>query len=88
MGMQFIKPDTRIEFMGHRKLFLAISGAAILASLVAILFMGLNLGIDFKGGTKVILAFKGDQEIDRDRIRALAEKTFAEMMPGQEVPQV
>jgi preprotein translocase SecF subunit len=88
MAMHIIKPGTTIEFMNRRKLFMSISAFLLLASVGAVAFIGLNLGIDFKGGTKVILAFKGDQPIDRDRIRELAAETFGKMMAEGTVPQV
>ena len=88
MSLNIIKPGTTIEFMNRRKIFLSISAVLILISIGAVLFVGLNLGIDFKGGTKVILAFKGDQPIERDRIRELAAETFAKMMSADELPQV
>ena len=88
MSMHIIKPGTAIEFMNRRKIFMIVSAGLILASVAAVLFIGLNLGIDFKGGTKVIIAFKGDQNIDRERIRTLAAETFGEMMAEGEVPQV
>jgi SecD/SecF fusion protein len=43
----------QIDFMGKRKLWFAISGAVIIAGLVSLGTQGLNLGIDFKGGTQV-----------------------------------
>ena len=88
MSMHIIKPGTRIEFMNRRKIFMMISAVLILISVVSVLFIGLNLGIDFKGGTKVILAFKSGEAIERDQLRELAAETFAKMMPGQEIPQV
>jgi SecD/SecF fusion protein len=42
----------QIDFMGRRKLWFAISGAIIVAGLVSLGTQGLNLGIDFKGGTQ------------------------------------
>ncbi len=88
MPMHIIKPGTKIEFMNRRKIFMIVSAVLLLASVAAVLFVGLNLGIDFKGGTKVILAFKGDQPIDRDRIRSLAAETFGKMMAEGTVPQI
>jgi SecD/SecF fusion protein len=43
----------QIDFMGKRRLWFAISGAIILAGLVSLGVQGLNLGIDFKGGTQI-----------------------------------
>jgi SecD/SecF fusion protein len=44
-----------IDFMGKRFWWLGISGVAVLVSVVALAVKGLNLGIDFKGGTQVTL---------------------------------
>lgn len=80
--MEFIKPDTNYDFVGRRKLFFGISGSAVLISLVALLVFGLNLGIDFKGGTKLIVAFKDDAQVDRGKIKesidALVQKETGE----------
>jgi SecD/SecF fusion protein len=43
----------QIDFMGRRYLWLAISGVVIVAGLASLGVRGLNLGIDFKGGTQV-----------------------------------
>jgi SecD/SecF fusion protein len=49
----------QIDFMGKKRLWFAISGAIIAAGLIALAVQGLNLGIDFKGGTS--FAFKTHQ---------------------------
>jgi SecD/SecF fusion protein len=43
----------QIDFMGRRKLWFALSGVVILAGMVSLGVRGLNLGIDFKGGTQI-----------------------------------
>jgi SecD/SecF fusion protein len=43
----------RIDVTGRRRLWFIISTAAIVASVIAIVVQGLNLGIDFKGGVQV-----------------------------------
>jgi len=43
----------QIDFMKRRRLWFAISGAIILAGAISLGVRGLNLGIDFKGGTQV-----------------------------------
>ena len=55
--------------------------AVILVSLsiVSLLVFGLNLGIDFKGGSAVIVAFKSDGGIERAQIEtAIHELVVAE----------
>jgi SecD/SecF fusion protein len=43
----------QIDFMRRRYLWFGISGAVILAGVIALGTRGLNLGIDFKGGTQI-----------------------------------
>ncbi|MFG6177962.1 protein translocase subunit SecF [Halomonas sp. THAF12] len=45
--------NRQIDFMGKRRLAFAASGLMLLASIVALLVQGLNLGLDFTGGTLV-----------------------------------
>ncbi len=39
------------NILGHRKIYYAVSGALVIASLLLILFRGFQFGIDFAGGT-------------------------------------
>lgn len=57
MPWEIVRPGTHIDFIGKRRLALIVSGAVILASLVAIPIQGIRLGIDFAGGTEVQLEF-------------------------------
>ena len=43
--------ETAFDFVGRRKLWFAISSIVILAGLVSLVTRGLNMGIDFEGGT-------------------------------------
>jgi preprotein translocase subunit SecF len=43
--------ETTFDFVGRFRVWLAISGVIILAGLIALFAKGLNLGIDFEGGT-------------------------------------
>jgi preprotein translocase subunit SecF len=67
--MEFIKPGSNWEFIGRRRVFFALSSAMVLASLVSLATLGFNRGIDFKGGTKIVVAFKADADIDRGALR-------------------
>ena len=88
MSLQIIKPGTKIEFMGKRFMFMGISGLVILTGLVFLLVTGLNLGVDFKGGTKMVVAFNGGEHIDREMIRGAVVDSFKDLHPGEDVPQV
>ncbi len=45
----------------YRKIFYTISGLMVLASIAAIAFYGLNLGIDFKGGSMVEISYESNR---------------------------
>ena len=53
-GLNKIIPvDSDYKFLNFRKHFYIVSAIAIALSLIILLFKGLNLGIDFKGGTLI-----------------------------------
>ncbi len=87
MSFTLIKPDTKFEFMNRRFIFFGVSGAVILAGLVGLIVMGLNLGVDFSGGTKLVVAFSGEH-IERDVIRQVVVDKFTAMHPEEDAPQV
>lgn len=41
------------DFVKHRKYYFIFSGALIIAGIISLFLMGLNLGVDFKSGTRV-----------------------------------
>ena len=55
--MRLLKEKTNIDFMGIRKYAFGVSGALIIAALVALPTVGLNFGLDFTGGTEVEVRF-------------------------------
>ena len=57
----------KVDFIGKRRIWFAISGAVVAISLGALLFKGLNLGIDFKGGTQ--LSFKTPAPVALSKVR-------------------
>ncbi len=44
--------ETTFDFMARRRRWFAVSGIVIVIGLVALVFNGLNLGIEFRGGTQ------------------------------------
>ncbi|MDE3085284.1 MAG: protein translocase subunit SecF [Acidobacteriota bacterium] len=49
--VRLYRGETRFDFVGRRRLWYALSGLVIVAGLVSLGTRGLNLGIDFNGGT-------------------------------------
>jgi SecD/SecF fusion protein len=58
------------DYIGRRNTWFAISGAVCLISVVAIAVIGLNFGIDFKGGTQV--TFRTPEPTSLEQVRAEA----------------
>ncbi|MFA6034585.1 MAG: protein translocase subunit SecF [Myxococcota bacterium] len=51
--MQWIKQGTKIDFVGQMKIWIGLSVALILVSVVSLFVKELNYGIDFAGGTEI-----------------------------------
>ena len=60
--MRFFK-KTSIDFMGKRKLWYTVSALVILSGMVSLFVKGINFGIDFKGGTELVVQFAREVEI-------------------------
>jgi preprotein translocase subunit SecF len=54
---------TNIDFLGKRKIWYMMSGCLVLVGMVSILLKGISFGIDFQGGTEIVLAFQQKTEI-------------------------
>ena len=53
MRLKMVPDETKIDFFGRSKFFILISSLMIVASIVASVVIGLNFGIDFRGGTTI-----------------------------------
>jgi preprotein translocase subunit SecF len=71
--MDFFKHDLNIDFMGKWRYAMVISGVLLLVSVASLLTRGLNLGIDFTGGTLIEVAYP--QAVDLDNVRPLLSKS-------------
>lgn len=66
--MELIKPGTNINFVGRMKLAFSLSLIVIAVSILSIVFHGgLNMGIDFAGGTLVQLKFQKPTTVEQIR---------------------
>ena len=77
--MQWIPAGISIDFMGKSRAAGALSVTLVSLSIVSLLIFGLNLGIDFKGGSAVIVAFQADGGVERADI----ETSIYELVVGE-----
>ncbi|MGH2905139.1 MAG: protein translocase subunit SecD [Solirubrobacterales bacterium] len=69
------KQRWRFDFIGRSKLFFTASGMILVIGALAVAGIGLNLGIDFTGGTKVTVGL--DKPLTETQVRAIAAKAGA-----------
>jgi preprotein translocase subunit SecF len=62
--MEFFKVNTTIPFMRQRMITAFISLIVFIASIVVLSMNGLNLGLDFTGGTQIDVSYTGKVKID------------------------
>src|SRR5215470_8309054 len=75
--------DIKVDWLGKRKIFLAISGAVMLLGLVSLVAKGsFKYGVDFRGGTIVQVRFKEKPDIEKIR-QLLRENGAADSQPQE-----
>ncbi|MCX7641431.1 MAG: protein translocase subunit SecF [Elusimicrobiales bacterium] len=94
MSLKLI-PKTKIDFVGKSKLYLILFITVIILGLIIIYLKGLNLGLDFTGGTLLQLKFNQPQDISQLRnilydkkidakIRTYENNSFAFLVKGKQ----
>lgn len=59
--------NLNVDFLGKRRMFYLFSTALFLIGMLSIAFRGLSFGIDFKGGSEIVLQF--DKQVDIAQVR-------------------
>lgn len=71
--MKFFARVPNIDFMAQRKVGLIVSSVLTIATILLLIFRGLNFGIDFTGGVLVEVAYP--QAVEIDDVRSHLEKS-------------
>ena len=66
--------NTKVDFIGKKKIAYIVSGALILISVVSIFTKGFTYGVDFTGGRTYVVRF--DQPVTAEDVRAAAISEF------------
>lgn len=68
--MSIVKPETKVEFLGTRKIAMLVSAIALVSGIAMFVVRGQdNFGVDFTTGTNMIVEMKTDEPVDVARIR-------------------
>jgi preprotein translocase subunit SecF len=70
---EIVKPGTHYDFIGKWRIAVAISVGVLVASAVAVAVQGVRLGIDFAGGTEMLVRFTEDTTVEETEIRQILE---------------
>ena len=79
MSLELVPANTNINFIGKRHIAAMLSGALLLGSALAVAVNGVQLGIDFAGGTEIQVQFAPGTGADEGQIRQIVSG-----MPGVE----
>ena len=75
--MEIVK-NPKINWLGMKWIFIGVSSALVGLGSLSIFIAGLNLGVDFTGGTLVYIKFREEPQLDRIRQTLNTEDLKAE----------
>ncbi|OUS08505.1 protein-export membrane protein SecF [Rhodobacterales bacterium 52_120_T64] len=55
MRLKMVPKETKVDFFGFSKISITLSSALVIGTIIAFFTMGLNFGIDFRGGTMLMV---------------------------------
>ena len=67
--------NVKFNFIGKRKVSYIVSGVLVIASVISLLTLGLNQGVEFTGGRSYVVKF--NETVDIDQVRNSLEEEFS-----------
>jgi preprotein translocase subunit SecF len=67
LGRRLYRGEIDVDFVGRWKLWYSLSGLLLIVSVAGLLFNGLNLGVEFTGGS--VFSFKAAQTVSVEEVR-------------------
>lgn len=67
MRFRLVPDHTNIDFFRYMRFWLAVSVLGIVGSFASLLILGLNYGVDFRGGTLIMAATQEDHDVSEFR---------------------
>ena len=78
--------DSSIDFMKYRRFMVPLSVLLVIGSIAALLLGRLNVGIDFAGGTQLVVRFQQTPQVDELRVLLASEGIDPQIQRfGQEI---
>jgi len=65
--MHLLRDNTQFDFMGQRRVAVIVSVVLLVVSVLSLAVRGLELGIDFTGGTLIEVGYQEPADIDKVR---------------------
>ena len=62
IARRLYRGEVDVDFVGRKKLWYGLSAFLLVISIAGLLFNGLNLGVEFKGGVGLLLQAAGDRQ--------------------------
>jgi preprotein translocase subunit SecF len=81
LGRRLYRGEIDVDFVGQWKLWYSLSGLLLVVSIAGLLINGLNMGVEFKGGS--VFSFKPQSSVSVEEVRG----TFSEQGVHQPIVQ-